>query len=90
MPKQETRLSEKDYTQLGRAVEQIIRKDYVDLALNRKRLWKVSFIKGLVSGFGGVLGATMLVALLLWLMSLLGHVPLIGPVIENTRDTIQR
>ena len=49
----------------------------------------MSFIKGVLAGFGGVLGATILVALLLWILSLFSSVPFIGKIAENVTDTIQ-
>ncbi|HTE58048.1 MAG TPA: DUF5665 domain-containing protein [Verrucomicrobiae bacterium] len=52
-------------------------------------VYKMSFIKGVVAGFGGVLGATILVALLLWIISLFDSAPLIGPVLDGLRDTVK-
>lgn len=83
-------LSDEQYAQLGKAVEQIIRKDYVDLALNKKRLITTNLIKGVVTGFGGVLGATILVAILLGILSLFGDLPWVGDFFKSTRDTIRR
>lgn len=90
MPVQKTNLSEKDYAQLGRAIEKIIRKDYVDLALNKRRLWFIGFTKGMATGLGGVLGATILITLLAWILSWFDTVPIIGELLQHTRDTIQR
>ncbi len=75
-----------DYERLGRLVAEM----YDAVHPNRKRLYRTAFTKGLVSGFGGVLGATLVVALLLWLLSLLNQVPFVGPVFENLQRTIQR
>lgn len=57
--------------------------------LNKKEAYKMSFIKGLLAGFGGVLGATILVALLLWALSLFSNLPFIGQIAENVTHTIQ-
>ncbi len=57
--------------------------------LNQKQAFKFSFIKGVLAGFGGVLGATILVALLLWALSLFSNVPFIGQIAENVTNTIQ-
>ncbi len=69
-----------------RLTDLLLRADYVD----KKSLYTQSFLRGLLTGAGGVLGATLLIAILLWLLSLFDTVPLIGPFIENTRDTIQQ
>lgn len=85
-----TKLSDKDYQNLGKAIEQIIQKDYVDLALNKKRLIMTKLIAGLAAGFGGVIGATVVVALLLWLLSLFNEVPFFGKIFEGLHSTIQQ
>ena len=85
-----TQLSQKDYRQLGKAVERIIQKDYVDLAMHWPRLIKVSFIRGVAAGFGGVLGATIVVALLIWLLSLFDQLPFMGKIFEGLREIIKR
>jgi hypothetical protein len=82
------KLSDDDYRKLGKALEKIVRKDYVDLALNWKRLVGVSLLRGLAVGFGTVLGATILIALLVWLLSLFDQLPFVGNLFENVRQTI--
>lgn len=57
--------------------------------LSQKQAYKMSFIKGVLAGFGGVLGATILVALLLWALSLFSSVPFIGQIAQNVTNTIQ-
>lgn len=58
--------------------------------LNRKQFYKMSFIKGMLQGFGGVLGATILVAILLWLLSLASYVPFLDRVVKNVKQTVQQ
>ena len=43
----------------------------------------------MIQGFGGVLGATVLVALLLWTLSLFNDIPLLGNIIENVQNTVE-
>jgi hypothetical protein len=74
-----------EYEQLGRMLENIYESGYID----RNQAYKTSFIKGLVSGLGGVLGATILIALLLWILTLFKQVPLVGPFLEKVRTTVQ-
>jgi uncharacterized membrane protein YfcA len=75
-----------DYEQLGRMLENIIETGYVDKA----RVYKMSFVRGVIGGFGGVIGATLVVAILLWLLSLLHQVPFINKITDNVRDTIHQ
>lgn len=53
-----------------------------------KRLFLLSFIKGVATGLGLVVGGTIVVALLLWILGAFQEIPLIGDVAENTRQTI--
>ncbi len=55
---------------------------------NNKRFYKMSFLKGVLAGFGGVLGATVLVALLLWLLSLLDSIPFLEEFVTKVTNTI--
>lgn len=56
--------------------------------LDHKQAYKMSFLKGVASGLGGVIGATIVVALLLWMLSAFKEVPLVGPLIRNTQNTV--
>jgi len=72
------------YEQIGKMVENIYQSGYID----RNQMYKMSFIKGVVTGFGGVIGATLVVALVLWLLSLLNYTPL-RPLTERLQETVQ-
>lgn len=65
-------------------LENIYQTGYVD----RNEAYKMSFLKGVLGGVGGVLGATIVVGLLLWVLSLFNEVPLIGPLLDNLQDTV--
>jgi Domain of unknown function (DUF5665) len=82
VPKKKT---PKEYEELGRAVSSIFESGYLD----KKQAYKTSFIKGLLSGFGGVIGATIIVALLVWILSFFGNVPLIGRFVDRLDHTVQ-
>ncbi len=55
---------------------------------DRNQTYKMSFFKGVLSGLGGVLGATILVGILLWVLSLFSHVPLLNRFVNNVRQTV--
>lgn len=73
-----------DYEQLGRALESIVVTGYFD----KKRVLKMAFYRGIFTGLGSIIGATIVVALLLWVLSLFESVPFIGPIFENIEGTI--
>lgn len=73
------------YEQLGQMLENIYESGYID----RNRMYKMSFLKGVVAGFGGVVGATIVVALLIWVLNLFDQVPLLGPLTNKIQHTVQ-
>lgn len=74
----------KEYEQLGRAVSAIFETGYLD----KNQAYKTSFFKGIFSGLGGVIGATLVAALIIWLLSFFGNVPLIGKFVTKVNQTI--
>ena len=77
--------SKPNYDQLGRMLENIYLSGYID----RNQMYKMSFLKGVVTGLGGVIGATLIVGLLLWVISLFDRLPLIGPLTDKLQSTVQ-
>jgi hypothetical protein len=71
--------------QLGEMLIRIYESGYLD----RTTAYKTSFIKGVLGGLGGVIGATIVVGVLIWLLSLFGHVPFVGRFVDNIKTTVQ-
>jgi hypothetical protein len=57
--------------------------------IDRNQAYKLSFFKGVLSGLGGVIGATIVVGLIIWILSLFQEVPVIDKLYENVRGTIK-
>ena len=55
---------------------------------HRRRLYKIAFWKGIWHGLGSALGATIVVAVLLWVIIILGRIPIIGPAIDLISDGV--
>lgn len=58
---------------------------FYDIYKSRRRIYHVNFVRGLYFGFGSVLGGTLLVALLIWI---LGQFSDQVPFIQNVIDVI--
>lgn len=71
--------------QEGGARKALIEDLFYDYYRNRRHIYHVNFIRGLYFGFGSVLGGTLLVALLIWALSLFSDQV---PFIQNVIDTI--
>lgn len=79
-----------DYEKLGRAIESALIDDYIDLLGNtRRQIWG-SFIRGVFTGVGTVVGATLVVSIIIFILGQLGGLPFIGEYIQGASDTIQR
>lgn len=74
-----------DYEDLGRRLENIYLTGYI----SKKEMLKMSFLKGIAAGLGGVVGATIIVGLLVWVLSLFDTVPLVGPLVDGFNDTVK-
>ncbi len=60
----------KDYEALGKQVMAL----YDAINPDRKGLYRIAFLKGILTGLGSVIGATLVIAVLVWILTLVGHV----------------
>ena len=72
--------------EIAKALEILFAKDYI----SKKRLYYENFLRGIFFSAGGIIGATIVITLLVWVLSLFDQIPLIGPFFEKTRNTIQQ
>jgi len=77
---------QKEQIELGKKLQAFYDSGYV----NRKQAFWFSFLKGVLGGLGSVVGATVAIALVLWILSGLDQVPFVGHFSESVRETLQR
>lgn len=78
--------NDKQLLELGKRVGAVI-----DVAGSSKwQMMSSAFLRGLAQGFGAVVGGTILVALLLWVLSLFNEIPLVGPAFDVVSKTIDK
>lgn len=77
-------LSVSDYEKLGRTLENIFEGGYV----NHWRVYRINLVRGIFFGFGSVIGGTLLIATILWLLSFFTELPLIGDFVDTIRGSI--
>ena len=75
-----------NYEQLGKTLIAVAESGYISSA----RFYKYSFLKGFIAGIGGVVGATVGIALLLFVLSLFDQIPLLGDLTEVIRRTLEQ
>ena len=63
---------------------------FYDFHRSRKQIYVMNFIRGVTFGLGSVLGGTVVIALIVWILSLLVDIPGgIGDFIQNIVNTVQ-
>ena len=72
------------------AREAILEELFNDLNRSRFTSYKLNFFRGIFFGLGSVLGATVVLAIVIWLLNLTGHlIPGIADFINQIVDVMQ-
>ena len=82
---QEKEVLKRNHDEIAKALEILFATDYID----KKKLYLNNFLRGMAFSAGGIIGATIIIGLLIWVLSVFDNIPVIGPLFENTRETIQ-
>ncbi len=85
MAKKKPNLTKNEASQAAKALEVLFTTEYV----SKKDLYKANFLRGIFFSMGSILGAALLLGLGLWVLSLFDDIPLIGPVVDNIRESIK-
>lgn len=73
------------------ARESLLEDLFYDFNRNRVQIYKMNFVRGVFFGFGSVLGGTIVVALLIWLLSTIASVfPPVGDFFNGLVHAIQQ
>lgn len=71
------------------ARRKVIEELFNDYYNDRRNIYRVNFFRGVFFGLGSVLGATVVVAFIVWLLSFLVGLPGIGNTIEQAQKSIE-
>lgn len=71
------------------ARRQLLEDLFNDLYVCRRKVYWMNFVRGICLGFGTLLGGTVVVALIIWLLSLFASTPVIGDYIKAIITAIQ-
>lgn len=73
------------------ARESVLEDLFYDFNRSRVQIYKMNFVRGIFFGFGSVLGGTVIVALLIWLLSMLAGVfPPIGDFFNGIIESLRQ
>lgn len=63
---------------------------FYDFNRNKVEVYKMNFIRGIFFGLGSVLGGTVLIGLIAWILSFFIYIPGIGQPIHQVQQSIQQ
>lgn len=62
---------------------------FYDFNRSRAQIYKMNFVRGILFGAGSVIGGTVVIALIVWILSLLGNViPPLGDFFDGISSTL--
>lgn len=68
----------------------LIEELFQDFHRSRVQVYSMNFVRGILFGAGSVIGGTLVIASVIWLLSLLGHViPPLGDFFNSVSETLQ-
>ena len=73
----------KELKELSDTIKSFKNHNFFKLYNSIKTILFVSFLKGLVSGLGWILGATILVSLLTYILSQIEFIPILGDIVSR-------
>lgn len=72
------------------ARQSLIEDLFYDFNRSRAQVYKMNFVRGIFLGAGTVIGGTLVIALVVWLLSLLGHIiPPLGDFFNGVSHTLE-
>jgi len=60
-----------------------------DYYAQRFKVYKMNLVRGIVFGFGSVIGGTLMIAVLLWALSFANEIPFVGRFTQTIQHSIQ-
>lgn len=76
--------------QVAGAQRELLEQLFDDHYTFRWRIYKVNFFRGIFFALGSVLGATLVVGILIWILSFFSDLPLIGNFLQQSQTSIER
>ena len=68
----------------------VLEEVFNDMYDSRRRIYKVNFFRGIFFGAGSALGGTVILALIVWVLSLFVNAPLVGDIFKNAQQSIEQ
>ena len=74
---------------LSEAIKSLNNNNILKIYNSTKKILFISFLKGLASGLGWIIGATILVSLLTYILSQIEFIPILGDIVSQLIQEIE-
>ena len=81
--------NDKEIKKLSEAIKSLNNNNIFKIYNSIKRILFISFLKGLASGLGWMIGATILVSLLTYILSQIEFIPILGDIVSQLIQEIE-
>ena len=81
--------NDNEIQKLSEAIKSLNNNNIFKIYNSIKKILFISFLKGLASGLGWIIGATILVSLLTYILSQIEFIPILGDIVSQLIDEIE-
>ena len=81
--------SDNEIKKLSEAIKSLNNNNIFKIYNSTKKILFISFLKGLASGLGWIIGATILVSILTYILSQIEFIPILGDVVSQLIKEIE-
>ena len=81
--------NDNDLKKLSEAITSLNNNNIFKIYNSTKKILLISFLKGLASGLGWIIGATILVSLLTYILSQIEFIPILGDIVSQLIQEIE-
>ena len=81
--------NDNEIKKLSEAIKSLNNNNILKIYNSTKKILFISFLKGLASGLGWIIGATILVSLLTYILSQIEFIPILGDMVSQLIEEIE-
>ena len=81
--------NDNEIKKLSEAIKSLNNNNIFKIYNSTKKILFISFLKGLASGLGWIIGATILVSLLTYILSQIEFIPILGDIVSRLIQEIE-
>jgi hypothetical protein len=85
MSKEKITNEQKELIELGKKIKNFYEMGYA----SKREAYTFSFFKGVIGGAGAFIGGTLVIALIIWILSIFSDAPIVGEIAKEIQDSLQ-